>query len=571
MYHTSRPVITGGKGVVTSGHYLATAAGMKMLAKGGNAIDAGVAAGFALAVLKPYENSLGGECPIIIYSPKDKKVITISGQGAAPKKATIKWFRENSIGLIPGDGYLGATVPGMFGAYAAALKEYGMLTLQETLEPAIEMARNGFPANKRLVESIARDLQRYLTDMPTTGAVFLPGGKAPHTDQLIRQPALERTLMRIAEAEDHCKSLGREAAIQGAMDFFYKGEIAEQILDYSKNNPIKDSSGKAHTALLEREDFHSHRTVFEEPVWADYRDCRVFKCGPWTQGPVFLQQLKLLEGFNLAGMKHNSAEYIHLVVECSKLAFADRNRYYGDPRFTDVPLDKLLSEQYAAERRKLLNLSQANNQELDEPEKAAYNKVYTGDTTHLDAIDSDGFMMSATPSGAWIPSSPLIPELGFPLGTRAQVFNLNEGHPNCLCPGKRPRITLTPSLAFRNGKPWIAFGTPGGDCQDQWTLQFFLNLVEFGMDLQQAIDKPAFHTMHFRNSFYPKNIEIGTLYLEKGIDMEEMLKLQDMGHKLHILQCNTSAVTAVRVNQGEGSIEGAASCKYDGQSYAFGW
>ena len=314
-----------------------------------------------------------------------------------------------------------------------------------------------------------------------------------------------------------------------------------------------------------------YTTKVEEPVRAGYRNYTVYKCGPWTQGPVFLQQLKLLEGFGLSQMKHNSAEYIHLLIECTKLAFADRNRYYGDPLFCEPPLPMLLSREYNDERRKLIDLAKANLNALDEPEEDAATHTHVGDTTHLDVIDDEGYMISATPSGGWIPASPLIPSLGFPLGTRAQCLTLNENHPNGLLPGKRPRITLTPSLVFKDDAPWIVFGTPGGDCQDQWTLQFFLNLVDFNMDIQEAIDMPAFHTMHFRNSFYPKNIDLGTVFLERGVDIDEMLKLQDMGHKINILRCNDSAVNSVRINREAGTIEGAASHKYDGQSYAFGW
>lgn len=569
MYHTSRPVITGKKGVISTGHYLATMAGIKMLAKGGNAIDAGVAAGFALSVLKPCENSLGGECAILVYSPKEKKVISISGLGVAPKRAEIAWFRQEGLKLIPGDGYLGGLVPGLFGAYATALMKYGRLALKDVLAPTLEIVEEGFPVYKRLVEMLGKFSEKYLREWPSTAEVFLPGGKVPAVRQVIRQPALAHTFKSIISAET--RGTDRESGIQSAIDYFYKGEIAEKILRYTQNNPVRDSSGREHTALLEMEDFIAHKTRIEEPVHADYRGYTVYKCSTWTQGPVFLQQLKLLEGFDLRGMEHNSAPYIHLLVECAKLAFADRNRYYGDPRFADVPLERLLSERYNEERRKLVDLRSANNAEFDEPEEDAGKPIFVGDTAHLDVIDDEGFMMSATPSGGWIPSSPIIPELGFPLGTRMQCMTLNENHPNGLMPGKRPRFTLTPSLAFQDGKPWMVFGTPGGDCQDQWALQFFLNLVEFDMDLQEAIDKPAFHTMHFRNTFYPKAMVPGVVFLEKGIDLDEIIRLQGMGHKMNLLKCNESEVAAVRINHATGTLEGAASFKFEGQSYSFGW
>ena len=570
--NTTRPVITGRKGVIASGHYLATSAGLKMFAKGGNAIDAAIATGFALTVLKQHQSSLGGECPILIYSPATRKVTAISGQGAAPRKATIKWFRENGIDVIPGDGYLGATVPGVFGAYCAALLNFGRLTLREILEPAIDLAQNGFPMYRALRDMIVK--HRYkIAGWPHTAGLVLPGGEAPAIGSIFRQPELAKTLLDISKVEEDHRYEGREKAIERAVEYFYKGEIACKIVDFVKNNPVKDGSGRYHTALLEPEDFACYHTRFEEPISADYRNYTVFKCNSWTQGPVFLQQLKLLEGFELGKMKHNSAEYIHTVIECAKLAFADRERYYGDPDFSHIPMDMLLSDEYARERRKKINPGRANNESLWEesvPERD--NEVFAGDTTHLDIIDDEGYMISATPSGGWFHASPIIPGVGFALGTRAQMFNLKEGHPNCLQPCKRPRTTLTPSMAFKDGKPWMAFGTPGGDNQDQWTLQFLLNVIEFGMDLQQAVDVPTFHTTHFEGSFYPHNRGDGTVFTEPGIEVEELRKLQNLGHRIHLLPPhNNGEVCGVCINHETGTIEGAASIKEEGNAYAMGW
>ena len=570
--YTTRPIVTGRTGVLAAGHHLATSAGLKMFARGGNAVDAGVAAGLALAVLKPHENGLGGECPILIYSPAEGKVEVVNGQGTAPKAATLEWFREHGMALIPGDGLLAATVPAMFGSYCMALARYGRLTLGEVLAPAIALAGEGYPVYGALHNALRAHRERFLNEWPSTAAVYLPGGEVPAVGAVLRNPALARTLGRLAAAEAAAKTQGRAAAIRAAVDCFYRGEIAEDILAFARSTPVLDASGEAHTALLDRGDFAGFETKVEAPVAVDYRDCRVFKCGPWTQGPVFLQQLRLLEGFPLSELGHNTPAYIHAVVECAKLAFADRERYYGDPEFVQVPFDHLFSDAYTEAQRARIDPHRANNDPLwDEPITDGP-EVYTGDTTHLDAIDGDGLMMSATPSGGWIPTSPVIPALGFPLGTRAQVFSLRADHPNGLQPGKRPRTTLTPSLAFRGGKPWIVFGTPGGDAQDQWTLQFFLNAVEFGMDLQAAIDAPSFHTDHFINSFYPKNPGTGTVYVEDGIPLETLRELQAKGHTLHLLPANHNGeVCAAAINPATGLREGAASSKGSGQAYAAGW
>lgn len=650
MVNTTRPVITGKAGVVSSGHYLSAAAGVKMLAKGGNAIDAGVAAGFALAVLKPNENTLGGECPILVYSEKHKKVFSISGQGVAPKKATAQWFADEKIDMIPGDGYLGATVPGMFGSYCAALKYFGRLTLADVLEPALDLAENGFPVFGSLRAAIQGNAKKFAEQWPSSAAVFMPGGEVPKIGAILKQPALASVIKELIELEKEFTATGwkeftgairkdgaaadrkdgfpadkrggidvvnmdmvppnRNAAIDSVIQYFYN-KIADEIVEYTHSFPVKDATGRYHTSLLEKEDFLHYATRVEEPVFANYRNFEVFKCGPWTQGPVFLQQLKLLEGFDLRGMAHNSAEYVHVVTECAKLAFADRERYYGDPLFSEIPMDMLLSDEYNEMRRKEIDVNAANNNRMwevdpdesgtasgaggsdgmgeagmasgtDEADKANGTDEadgtgdtrgnYTGDTTHLDVADCEGNMMSATPSGGWIPSSPVIPNLGFPIGTRGQMFNFTEGHPNCLQPGKRPRTTLTPSLAFKDGRPWMAFGTPGGDCQDQWALQFFLNAADFNMDIQQAIDKPSFYTNHFVNSFYPRAATIGVVYADKDIGVDEFMKLQDKGHTVNILPSGTGGqVTAVCLNRETGLIEGAASAKGDGRAYAMGW
>ena len=541
MSFTTRPVLMGRHGIVTAGHYLAAAAGMRMLEKGGNAIDAGVAAGFALNVLEPQSNGIGGEVPILIHCARQKRVYAINGQGYAPKAATIAWFRSRGIEIIPGDGFLPATVPGAFGAWTTALQHFGRLPLKEVLTPAIELTAEGFPVYPGLHSSLSGLKEKFENEWPSSAQVYLPHGRPPAVGEILDNAAWAETFKATVDAEIRNSNLGREAAIAAARDYFYKGPIAEKIVAYQRTTKVRDASGQSNYGLLTEADFHDYCTKVEAPVTFNYRGYDVFKCNTWCQGPVFLQQLALLEGYDLAALGHNSADYIHTVVEASKLAFADREKYYGDPDFVDVPLDRLLSKEYAAARRKLIDAESASLELRPGDAPATTHryqegdpKVYTGDTTHLDAVDREGNMIAATPSGGWIPSSPVIEGLGFPLGTRGQMFYLDPDHANALVPRKRPRTTLTPSLATREGEPFMVFGTPGGDSQDQWTLQFFLNAIDFGMNLQEAIDAPNFHTNHFPNSFYPHNAKPGSLTLEARIPESVVDALSERGHKVSL-------------------------------------
>lgn len=541
---TTRPLYLGRKGLIASGHYLAARAGQRMFDRGGNAVDAAVASGFALNLLKPTLNGLGGEVPILVYSAAQKKVFSISGQGHSGKACTIEKFRELKIDLIPGDGFLGATVPAAFGSWAFALQRFGTLTLADVLEPAIDYASGGFPMYPLLRRGLMGLAKRFKEEWPTSAALYLPGGKVPAVGELHRNPDWARTLQKAVEVEARAKKHGRAEAIQAAIDWWYRGEVAEKMVAFMQKAAVRDASKRAHRGLLTREDFTAWRPTLEEPATADYRGISVYKCGPWTQGPVFLQQLKLLEGFDLAKMGHNTASYVHTVVECAKLAFADRERYYGDPAHVKVPLDRLLSKAYADERRKLIDPKKASLELRpgDGPPRkpddvsalfdVSAPEVYDHDTTHTCAVDGRGNLMAATCSGGWIPSSPVIPGLGFPMGTRGQMFDLDGHRANALAPRKRPRTTLTPSLALRKGEPWMAFGTPGGDQQDQWTLQFFLNVVDFGMSLQEAIDAANFHTTAFPSSFYPRKAVPGGVVVEGRIPEATRKELEARGHKV---------------------------------------
>jgi gamma-glutamyltranspeptidase / glutathione hydrolase len=564
----TRPVLQGTLGMVVAGHYLAAAIGLRLLEAGGNAVDAGVAAGFALALLKPQSVGIGGEGPILIHLAQQGRSVAITGQGWAPRAASIDWFRSRGISLIPSDGFLPATVPAQFAAWCTALQHFGTASLADVLGPAVEMAESGFPMYSALRNGISRVAERFLTEWPTSAAIYLPNGRLPEDGDLVRNPDWARTLKGAIDASLREAGRGREAAIQAAIDYFYSGPVAEQAVNFSSNNAFADDSGEAHTGLLSLDDFATYGangTSIEDPVRATYRGVEVLKCGPWSQGPVLLQQLKLLEGYDLRALGHNTAEYLHVYLECAKLAFADRERYYGDPEFTTVPMGLLLSDDYAAERRKMIDRRHASLEQRPGSVAMAHAgagerwPVVTADTTHVDAVDRWGNLFAATPSGGWIGSSPVVEGLGFPLGTRGQMFYLDERHANSLVPRKRPRTTLSPSLALRDGQPWLAFGTPGGDQQDQWSLQFFLNVVDFGMDLQEALDAPTVQTTHFPGSFYPHKADPGGMRIESRIGAEVRDELAARGHKVNVDGPWSHGQVTVVAREANGVLSGAAS------------
>ncbi len=583
---TTRPVIMGTRGVVTSGHYLASAAGFRIFLQGGNAFDAAVSMGLCLALLEPQNNGLGGEVPTLVYSAKEKRVYSVCGMGWSPQAFTIEWCRQNGIDLIPGDGYLPACVPAMIDTSCLVLSRFGTMSFAQVAAPAIELASNGFPVYQGLHNFLVNQRIRFTELYPTTGKVFLPGGKAPEIGDVLRNPDWAGVLQKMAKAEA-ASPKGRVAGIEAARDVFYQGEIAERIVDFITRHPVEDASGKAHTGLLTAADMADWHATLEEAVTVSYRGLDVYKCSSWTQGPVVLQQLTLLEGFDLAGMGHNSARYLHTWIECAKLAFADREAYYGDPAFDEVPFDTLLSKAYAARRRSLIGAMASPDMRPGEagrgfPEYATRPvlednclslgyPIHTGDTTHLDAVDAQGNMIACTPSGGWIHASPVIEGLGFPLGTRGQMFYLNAERPNALAPHKRPRATLTPSLVMKNGEPYMVFGTPGGDSQDQWTLQFFLNYVDFGMNLQEALDAPSVHSEHFPSSFYPRQAFPLVVSAENRIPAEVIQALEGMGHKIRLVDGWVHGKPmGIRYDRERGLILGGAAPKGE-VGYAIGW
>ncbi len=547
MSFTTRPTLRGYGGAVSAGHYLAAQIGARMLGDGGNAADAACAMGFALQVLEPHQNGPGGEVPVLVYEAREDRCVAISGQGPAPAAASIERMRALGVELIPPDGFLAATVPAALDAWCLLLEHFGTRTLSEVMAPARGLAERGFPMYPFLHVVLGFVADRFRDEWPTSAEVYLP---LRDVGERQANPALARWLGALAQAE-HLAAGGREAGIRAARDHFYRGAGA-QAIERFLGEPLRDASGEAHAGLLRADDLARYQGSVEEALQLDYRGARVWKTPPWGQGPVLLQQLRLLEGFDLAAMGRGSVDALHTWIEVAKLAFADRDACYADPRFADVPLDRLLSVDYADTRRKLIDLEQASlamrpgtgrlpagwpligeGDALPTEPQALAAARGRRDTTQLVAADRDGNLVSATPSGGWIPTSPVIPELGFPVGTRLQMAVLDPDHPNALAPGKRPRTTLSPSLALLPDGRRMAFGTPGGDQQDQWPTAFLLDLVDHGVaDLQEAIDSPTLHSEHMPSSFYPRRARPGVVSVEDRLDADVIAGLAARGHRI---------------------------------------
>jgi gamma-glutamyltranspeptidase/glutathione hydrolase len=502
--------------MVASTHWLASAAGMAVLERGGNAFDAAVAAGFMLQVVEPHLNGPGGEVPALLYPVERGEPLTLCGQGVAPAAATIERYRELGLDLIPGTGVLAACVPGAFGGWLLLLQEFGTWRLRDVLEFAIGYADDGFPVVGGMRLSIERQAE-LLAGWPASRDLYLP---VPDVGMQFRNPTLASTYRRIVE-----ESAGgsRESELERARELFYEGFVADEIHAFSE----------AEGGLLTREDLAAWRATFEPVVSFDYRGTTVCKTGPWGAGPVALQQLALLDGFDVSGL--GEAEFVHVVIECAKLAFADRDALYGD---VDVPLGTLLSREYNDARRALVG---------DEASSA-----YEPGLGRLPTLVEAEQLAGATPSGGWLYGSPVIPALGWPLGTRAQMFWLEEGLPSSLRPGARPRTTLSPGLALRGGKPWLAWGTPGGDQQEQWGFHVFLRHVERGLNLQEAIDAPEFHTDHLISSFYPRGFVPRSLALEGRFSQDVIAELRARGHDVAVEpDWSLGRVTAVQKEDGQ--------------------
>ncbi|HLN10478.1 MAG TPA: gamma-glutamyltransferase family protein [Xanthobacteraceae bacterium] len=556
---TTRPEIEGTFGVVTSTHWIATAVGMATLEKGGNAFDAAVATAFTLQVVEPHLNGPGGDAPVVVYDVRRGKPEVICGQGPAPAGATIAHYRREGLDLVPGTGLLAACVPGTFETWMLLLRDYGTLPLAEVLAPAIGYAQNGHPLLERANATIATVAELFREHWPTSAAVYLPDGAPPPAGTLFTNKQLAATYLRILR-EAESGGGDRVAQIERARKTWSHGFVAEAIARFCRTQEVMDSSGARHRGVLTADDMARWGPPVEAPLTYDYCRYTVCKTGPWGQGPVMLQQLALLKGFGLDGLDPAGPELIHLQVECAKLAYADRESFYGDPDFVPVPMATLLSDAYNSARRKLVGptaslelrpgsiegfgavvkfpdrapaAAAAAAAGAGEPTVGKLGGV-RGDTVHFDIVDQAGNMVSATPSGGWLQSSPVVPELGFCLGTRAQMFWLEEGHPAALAPGKRPRTTLTPALALRDGEPYLAWGTPGGDQQDQWITQMFLRHVHAGFNLQEAIDAPAWHSEHFPSSFWPRTARPGVLVVEGRVPKATVAELERRGHIVEV-------------------------------------
>jgi len=555
---TTRPEIEGTFGVVTSTHWIATAVGMATLEKGGNAFDAAVATAFTLQVVEPHLNGPGGDVPVILFDTRKGRVEVICGQGPAPAGATIAHYRSLGLDMMPGTGLLAACVPGMFDTWMTVLRDYGTMRLADVLAPAISYARDGHPLVERANATIATVETLFREHWPTSAAVYLRGGRVPETGTLFTNPAIAETYMRVLR--EAAGPGGREQEIERARKVWSQGFVAEAIDRFCRTQEIMDTSGRRHRGVLSGQDMARWQATIEEPLTYQYGRYTVCKPGPWAQGPVMLQQLALLKHFALDGLDVTGPEFIHIVVECSKLAFADREKFYGDPDFVTVPVETLLSDAYNDERRKLIHhnaslelrpgsvegfgavveLKRAEGAReavgamgAGEPTVGRFGEM-RGDTVHFDIVDTAGNMVSATPSGGWLQSSPVIPELGFGLGTRGQMFWLEENQPASLAPGKRPRTTLSPTMALRDGEPYLAWGSPGGDQQDQWTTQFFLRHVHAGLNLQEAIDAPAWHSEHFPISFWPRTARPGVLVVESRVPADTRKELERRGHVVEV-------------------------------------
>jgi len=586
MEFTTRPELKGNFGMVSSTHWLASQCGMAVLERGGNAFDAAVAAGFVLKVVEPHLNGLGGEVPIVLWDATRGRPEVICGQGPAPAAASIDCVRDMGLAEVPGTGLVAACVPGAFGGWMTLLKDHGTWRLAEVMQLAIGYAEAGYPLLPRVAETLAMVEPLFREHWPSSAAVYLEAG-LPRAGQRFRNRDLAATYRRLVR-DGEASASGRDEQIEGARRSFYTGFVAEAIERHCRAE-VMDSSGTAHPGLLTGADMARFEARHETPVTVDFRGWTVAKCGPWSQGPVFLQQLRLLEQCDLGAFL--SADHIHLVTECAKLAFADREAWYADPDFAPVPLGGMLSHDYARERRRLvgdrasLELRPGRpggvEPHLPRRETQAVRPGHwtgtgsqslgavRGDTCHVAVADRHGNLVACTPSGGWLQSSPVIPGLGFCLGTRAQMFNLDPEHPNHLEGGKRPRTTLSPSLAMRGGRPRLAFGTPGGDQQDQWTLGFFLAHAVFGHDLQAAIDAPMFHTSHFPSSFAPHDAHPGRLHSEP-MAAGVLDELRQRGHEVVEAEAWTLGRTCAVGIDPDTNLLSAGANPRGGQAYAVG-
>ena len=593
MTFTTRPELIGTHGMVSTTHWIATAVGQAVLEAGGNAFDAATAAGFCLQVVEPHQNGPGGDLPVLFARAGDAAPTVLCAQGPAPVAATPAAFTDLGFDLVPGSGLLAAVVPGATVGWLTLLRDHGTMRLRDVLGYSIGYARAGYPvvpAMSSCIDKVAPLLRDHWT---TSAATYLPGGRPPVPGTLFRNEPLARTYEELVHSAEAAGS--REAGIDAAITAWSEGFVAARV-DTFMRTPWLDSSGEPHRGLLTGSDLARWRPSYEQPVSLEFRGHTVSKPGAWSQGPVLLQQLALLDGFDL---DPGTADTVHVVVESAKLAFADREAWYGD--VPDVPIGTLLSPGYATRRRGLVGddasydlrpgspdgreprlpglvtappTARPTDSALGEPNATVDGTRADGeartDTVHVDVVDQWGTMVSAMPSGGWLQSSPVIPELGFGLGTRLQMTWLEQGLASSLTPGRRPRTTLSPTMVMRGNQPVLAFGSPGGDQQDQWQLGLVLQHLVAGHDLQRSIDAPAFHTTAFPSSFYPRESEPGVVVVEDRLGADVIAALQARGHRVRRAgDWSLGRLCAVRRDPGRGTVHAGANPR-GMQAYAAG-
>lgn len=567
---THRPPIRARHAAIASGHYLATVAGMRILRQGGNAIDAGVAAGICIDVLMPDQCNFGGVAPIIVYHQESGDLVSISGLGNWGRAATLEHFLEHEGGQIP-YGVKRSIVPGAPDAWVTAIARYGRLSFAEVAQPALELCEGGFVVYEGLERGLIAGRER-IAGWSASAATFLRDGEPYRVGEVLFQPDLARTLRRMIAAEERAGG-GRATKALAARDEFYTGDIGKEIANY-----ISREGG-----FLDERDLADFHVEIEAPPSTDYRGVEVYSCGPWCQGPVLLQALTMLEGVDLTELGHNSASYIHLLAETLNLVFADRERYYGDPNFVDVPLDYLLSKPHAAERLAAIDPARAFGRMPHHGDVPGYARVdlpmaavaFTGrpepDTSYVCVVDAQGNGFSATPSDG-VGNAPLVPGLGLICSSRGSQSWLVPGHASAVAGGKRPRLTPNPAMALREGRLWLPFGTPMSDMQPQAMLQTFLNVVDFGMDVQAAIEAPRFGSYNYPETFWPHTYRPGRLNLEGRIPRAVGDDLAARGHDVQWWGDYTEQsgkMCAISVDHERGTLTAGADTRCE--AYAAGW
>lgn len=561
-HNTFYPRMFGTRGAASSHHYLSAYAAIEAMKAGGTAIDAAAAAVLVEGVVNQNMHSIGGEIPILVGSPASKKIVSINGNMVAPEAATPEYFRKNGYKSIPEQGILAAGVPGALGAVVEAVRRFGRLSFADISAAAISAARDGFPAHSGIIRQhkfgIRDNAKKFREDWPGSAALYLPQGEVPRDGQIIKNPALA-DMYQYLSAEEQRRGGSREDGLDAVFNAFYKGDIAREIVDFSN-----DKGG-----ILKRSDFDAFEVPIEDSTSLDYHGVTLHKCGPWTQGPALLQTLSILKNYDLFSMGHNSSDYLHTLIEAIKLSFADRAQYYGDPKQVDIPMDVLLSDEYGRGRAELIGgraserLRPGDARRLNNllPESESFGAELWGDgTVHVDCVDSEGYVAAFTPSGGWIRSSEVIPALGFPLSLRLSNFHLGPtNHPNIVAPFKRPRTTISPSLVVQEGHPRIAFGSMGGDQQDQWQLQFFLNRILFDMPIQEAIEAPKFSSEHFPAFFAPHDHFLNRVRIEPEVGEIALKGLRDRGHDVDVSPSwSEGYLCAAEINFADGTVESGA-------------